>query len=596
MKKVKIIFLCVIGILISNSLLFAQNQEQQKYNLNFNAFDSINQVLPNGWFTWGDFKNISVEKLADKNYVGKVTSDDNGKFGCITYSIPANYIGKTITLSGNIKHENVRGYVGLLLRVDGFSGSLAFDNMGKQKINGTNDWKRYAIKLPYPSGAEKIYVGGILVGKGTAWFDNFKIMIDDKPIENLKEAPKTYLKDFDSIKLNTSIENSSTSISLSTDESLSSSFDPLISKIGDKKIVSIGESTHGTSEFYKIRATITKRLIQEKGFNTVVLENPYDDIELLDKNLMTIPIDSLMKKHLFSIYQTEEMKSFLQWYKDNRSEYNIQFKGCDDSYWVFYELLVEKLRDIKDGKLKKLMKKLKSNIENSSTTNLKHERKFNLAIYDNFVSIENHLKLTKKLTQPIEELLFNVKNSYINYIHLENKKPIQSRDEIMADRISYLAKQKDSKVIVWAHNAHISNEIIMENEIGLMGRDLKQEYGNNYHSIGLTTLNGSYSFIDQKFINGDHIYTDKLIQTNIQSDDILLWENILATQGNSFYFNSLELNNELKSDKILGPTKLIGYKKERKRDIYQVPLLKLFDSLIFIKNTNATTPLFNVKM
>jgi hypothetical protein len=42
----------------------------------------------------------------------------------------------------------------------------------------------------------------------------------------------------------------------------------------------------------------------------------------------------------------------------------------------------------------------------------------------------------------------------------------------------------------------------------------------------------------------------------------------------------------------IGLTKLIGYGKETNKDIYQLPLIKLFDSLIFIENTNATTPLY----
>lgn len=52
------------------------------------------------------------------------------------------------------------------------------------------------------------------------------------------------------------------------------------------------------------------------------------------------------------------------------------------------------------------------------------------------------------------------------------------------------------------------------------------------------------------------------------------------------------LCKELKTDGIKGPTKLIGYNKETKEDIYQLPFIKLFDSLIFIESTNATTPLY----
>lgn len=42
--------------------------------------------------------------------------------------------------------------------------------------------------------------------------------------------------------------------------------DALLSKIKDESFVPLGESSHGTLEFYKIRAELTKKLITEKGF------------------------------------------------------------------------------------------------------------------------------------------------------------------------------------------------------------------------------------------------------------------------------------------------------------------------------------------
>ena len=573
---------------------------QQKYNLDFDNFDSEKEVMPEGWFKWGSYKNlngenVSGEKLNDKNYVGKVVSNEKGKFGCITYKVPADYVGDTIRLSGRIKYENVKGFVGLLMRIDG-SGknkSLAFESMQRLKIKGTNDWKEYSIQIPFPNGAENIYVGGILGGKGTAWFDDFKITMDGKDIETIKETSKIYLKNYNPDKLNSAIHKSSVPIDLSTDDIILKSLNPLIEKLSNKRIVSIGESTHGTSEFYRLREIITKKLIEENGFNLVVLESPYDDIELLNKELSESSLDSLMRKHLLPIYQTQEMKSFLQWYKDNRLRYGLKFKGCDDSFWTFYQLLIYNIGPLNDKKLDKLLSELKSNISKSTNENLKNEQKISTSIYDNISEIEKHLKLTDNLTDPLQEILFNGKNTYINYINIKNKKRIQSRDEIMADRISYFAKDKSKKIIVWAHNAHISNEIIVDNEIGLMGKDLKQEFGNDYHSIGLATLQGSYSFIEEKFINGDHSYNDRLKKVDLLSIETPLWENSLALNGNAYYLNFSKLKKELETDEIIGSTRFIGYRKETNEDIYRLPLAKYFDSLIFIKNTNATTPLLD---
>jgi len=592
MKNIKTFLLCLIGILVSHPIMLAQNQYPKKYNLNF---DHDKQSMPEGWFKWGNLEKssgeITAEKMSNGNGVGKVTSTDKSKFGCITYKIPANYVGDSITLTGRIKHEKVDKSVGLVMRIDGFNGSLAFKNMQRYKIKGTNNWKEYSITLPYPTGAEAIYVGGIVDGKGTAWFDDFIITIDGKDIQTMTETPKIYLKNYNTADLNTAIQIASTALDLSTNESLSFSLDALIAKVGDKKIVSIGESTHGTAEFYRLREMITKRLILEKGFKMVILESSYDDIELLNKDLMTSSIESLIQKHLFSIYQTKEMKSFLQWYKENRSNYNIQFKGCDDSYWAFYELLSENVKGIKDEKLVTLVQKLKSNSA-KTTGSFEAELKNSLANYNTILEIENQLESTGNLTASLKEILFNGKNTHINYVNRKNGKQNQSRDEIMADRISYLAHNSDSKIIVWAHNAHISNEIITDNEIGIMGRNLKQEFKNDYHSIGLTSLKGNYSFIDERFINGDHFYIDELKKTTMQSTETNLWENSLTLNGKSFYLDMPTLTKELKTDGIIGLTKLIGYGKETNKDIYQLPLIKLFDSLIFIENTNATTPLY----
>src|SRR3982751_4891548 len=51
-----------------------------------------------------------------------------------------------------------------------------------------------------------------------------------------------------------------------------SDYDPLIQQIGDARLVLIGEASHGTHEFYRERAEITKRLIREKGFTAVAVE------------------------------------------------------------------------------------------------------------------------------------------------------------------------------------------------------------------------------------------------------------------------------------------------------------------------------------
>src|SRR4029453_18989077 len=54
-------------------------------------------------------------------------------------------------------------------------------------------------------------------------------------------------------------------------------YDPLLELIGDARFVLLGEASHGTHEFYRTRAEITRRLIAEKGFAAVAVEADWPD-------------------------------------------------------------------------------------------------------------------------------------------------------------------------------------------------------------------------------------------------------------------------------------------------------------------------------
>src|SRR4026208_376840 len=59
--------------------------------------------------------------------------------------------------------------------------------------------------------------------------------------------------------------------------------DALINKIGDARIVMLGEASHGTHEYYTWRTLISQRLIQEKGFNLLAVEGDWPDCYRLNR-------------------------------------------------------------------------------------------------------------------------------------------------------------------------------------------------------------------------------------------------------------------------------------------------------------------------
>lgn len=54
-------------------------------------------------------------------------------------------------------------------------------------------------------------------------------------------------------------------------------------RLGDRRVVLLGEASHGTSEFYRARAAVTRRLVEHHGFNIVALEADWPDAACLNR-------------------------------------------------------------------------------------------------------------------------------------------------------------------------------------------------------------------------------------------------------------------------------------------------------------------------
>ena len=195
-----LLFCCQLSVLAAQTITPPTNP-----NLSFEDHKKGAQ-FPQNWFQWGAGYSLSVDTTQTKD--GKrsmlIQSPADRKadtFGCVATKIPATYEGKEIELRGYLKLENVKnGSAGLLMRIDGVSGMLQFDNMAQQNIQGTSDWKQYSIKLPYSQSAKVINVGAMLTGDGKMWADNLELLIDGKPFDQApikKPSPFELDKEFE---------------------------------------------------------------------------------------------------------------------------------------------------------------------------------------------------------------------------------------------------------------------------------------------------------------------------------------------------------------------------------------------------------------
>jgi protein-L-isoaspartate(D-aspartate) O-methyltransferase len=119
----------------------------------------------------------------------------------------------------------------------------------------------------------------------------------------------------------------------------SSSLDALLDRMGSARVVLLGESTHGTSEFYRMRARITKELIERRGFDFVAVEADWPDAARIHDYVLGGPPRSKVAFTPFSRFPTwmwrnEDVHDFVGWLRErNLAEADharrVGFHGLD---------------------------------------------------------------------------------------------------------------------------------------------------------------------------------------------------------------------------------------------------------------------------
>src|ERR687892_137519 len=101
-------------------------------------------------------------------------------------------------------------------------------------------------------------------------------------------------------------------------------YDPLLALIGDARIVLLGEASHGTHEFYRERARITQRLIEEHGFTVVAVEADWPDAYRVNRWVRgtgsdTVAAESLGEFERFPrwMWRNRDVLAFVAWLRDH---------------------------------------------------------------------------------------------------------------------------------------------------------------------------------------------------------------------------------------------------------------------------------------
>jgi erythromycin esterase-like protein len=115
---------------------------------------------------------------------------------------------------------------------------------------------------------------------------------------------------------------------------------PLLSAIGDARLVLIGEATHGTHEFYEARAELTKLLIAQRGFMFVAVEADWPDAYRANRWVRGLSAERDAGQALGDfarfprwMWRNREVVRFLEWLRAWNAprllEHRVGFYGLD---------------------------------------------------------------------------------------------------------------------------------------------------------------------------------------------------------------------------------------------------------------------------
>lgn len=308
-----------------------------------------------------------------------------------------------------------------------------------------------------------------------------------------------------------------------------SELNDLLDLIGDRSFVLIGEASHGTHEFYKTRIDITRRLIEEQGFNVVAAEADWPDAWRVNRYIKGLSdgqdaFESLDAFRRFPtwLWRNADMLAFVEWlkrYNDNvrRYEKKIEFVGLDlYSLYRSADAVIEYLERVDPQAAKRARAQYSClSVYGSDEQKYGYASALGLTRACEAQVIAQLIELQQNQTQYLtvdgkvasDDFFFAEQNArlisnaqtYYREMFRGHVNTWNLRDTHMMETLLALQKHNSEtgqqmKVVVWAHNSHLGDaratQMSERGELNL-GQLVRQHFPNNSFSIGFTTNSGS---------------------------------------------------------------------------------------------------------
>ena len=293
---------------------------------------------------------------------------------------------------------------------------------------------------------------------------------------------------------------------------------PLLTRIGDARVVLIGEASHGTSEFYRMRDRISRDLIEAKGFNFIAIEGDWPDAARIDhyvRHREYRPSEwTAFSRFPIWMWRNNEVRAFVDWLRGynvaQKPNSRVAFHGLDlYSLYDSIRFVLEYLDDV-DPKSAKVARERYGCLTpwQSDPATYGHAAltgRYPTCEADVAHALSNLLqKHQAYAAHDGERFLDAVQNArlvtnaerYYRIMYYGSRASWNLRDEHMFNTLKTLLAYhgETSKGIVWAHNSHIGNaaatEMSARGEHNI-GQLCREEFGQNCYAIGFGTDHGT---------------------------------------------------------------------------------------------------------
>jgi erythromycin esterase-like protein len=307
-------------------------------------------------------------------------------------------------------------------------------------------------------------------------------------------------------------------------------YTPLIDLAGDTDFVLLGEATHGTHEFYRARAEITKRLIRDHGFNAIAVEADWPDAYRINRFIRNMSADEEafealedFKRFPTWMWRNADILDLVGWLKEHNRHPSPDHRQVGwfglDLYSLFrsIEAVLQYLDKVDPAAARSARDRYScfgQFGDNSQAYGFAASTGRREACEQPVVEqlMELHRQAARYGSEDPDEFFFAEQNARLvknaeAYYRTMFDGQIDSwnlRDRHMMETLEHLVghlkKQTGTaKVVIWAHNSHLGDARATQmGEMGEwnLGQLIREKYGRQSLLVGFTTFTGTVTAAD----------------------------------------------------------------------------------------------------